>query len=134
MMSPNLSRLCFSAANSRMNGIYFSSVGDVRLDENAMGWMVVFSAPLGSTVVNFCVSMPANPYLQLSVVTMKGVPSYLGPLSTGSLVRAIFSLKNARSWSLLHSPCSETLFIALVYAALPFNLGSSRFRAKSVSG
>ena len=134
MTSPNLSRQCFNAANSRMNGMYFSSAGDVRLDENPMGWTTVFSVPLGRTVVNFYVTMPANPYLQPSVVTTNGVPSYFGPLSTGSLVRATFSLRNARSWSLVHSPCNENPFMALVYAAFPFSFGRSRFRAKSDRG
>src|ERR1700678_2295737 len=86
MTSANLSRQCFSAANSRMNGLYFSSVGDVRLDEKPMGWTVVFVVPFGSTVVKFCESMPAKLYLHPSVVMTNGVPSYLGPFRTGSLV------------------------------------------------
>jgi hypothetical protein len=95
MMSQNLSRECFNAANSRMKGLYFSSASDVRLDENVMGWIVVFSVPFGKIVVNFCVSILANPYLHPSVVTMNGVPSYLGPFKIGSQVSATFSLRNA---------------------------------------
>ena len=37
MMLPNMSNVCFSAVNSRMKCLYFSSASDVRFDENAMG-------------------------------------------------------------------------------------------------
>ena len=57
IMSLNLSKQCFSAANSRMNGMYFSSVDDVHFEENPMGWMVTFSGPLGRIVIDFCVSL-----------------------------------------------------------------------------
>src|SRR5882762_5848820 len=134
IMSLNLSRLCFNAANSKMNGLYFSSVSEVRLEAKLMGWIDVLSVPLGRIVVNFWVSIPANPYLQPSVVTIKGVPSYLGPFRTGSLVRAIFSLRKARLCSFVHRPANEKPFIARVYAAFPLSLGSSSLRARSVSG
>ena len=89
-----------------MNGLYFSSVVDVHLDKKPMGWDVVFSVPFGRTVVNLCVSIPTKPYLHPSVVqvTMKGVPSYLGPFSTGSLISATFSRRNAKSCSSFQSP------------------------------
>ena len=68
-MSQNLSRLYLSAANSRMNGLYFSSAVDVRFETNPTGCNLDVSFPLGSTVVCFCVNMPAKPYLHPSVVT-----------------------------------------------------------------
>ena len=91
----NLSRECLRAANSRMKGLYFSYVVDVCFDENPLGWIAIFSVPMGRTMINFCVSIPANPYLHPSVVTMNGVASYFGLLSTGSLINATFSLRNA---------------------------------------
>ena len=134
IISENLSKLCFRAPNSSMNGLYFSSVVEVCLDANPIGWAVVLSVPFGRIVVNFWVSIPANPYLQPSVVTMNGVPSYFGPFSTGSLVNATFSLRKAWSCSHFHKPSSANPFIARVYAAFPFCLGISRLHAKSVSG
>src|ERR1700733_1184354 len=120
MRSENLSRENFSAANSSRYGLYFSSDSDVRLLLNATRWMCVTSLPLGRTTVCLCESMPTKPYLQPFVVTTKGVPSNFGPLSTGSLVSAIFSPRNAFSCSSFHRPISECPFIARwLYFTLP---------------
>jgi hypothetical protein len=120
MRSENLSNENFSAANSSKYGLYFSSVSDVHLLLNATGYMCVVSFPFGEIVVCFCDNMPAKPYLQPSVVTIKGVPSNFGPFRTGSLVKATFSPKKAFSCSSFHRSASECPFMAHQYAALPF--------------
>src|ERR1700678_1513030 len=134
MISLNLSKQCLSAANSRMKGLYFSSVGDICLDEKPMGGTVVLVVPLGRSEVKVWERIPAKQYLHPSVLMMNGVSSFFGPFSTGSLVSATFSRRNAWSCSLFPSPLREYPFMALVYAAFPFSLGKSSFRARSVSG
>ncbi|KIJ58245.1 hypothetical protein HYDPIDRAFT_59368, partial [Hydnomerulius pinastri MD-312] len=53
-MSENLSRANFRAANSRMNGLYFFSVLDVRLDANAIGCRRSTHFPAGVCVRTRC--------------------------------------------------------------------------------
>ncbi|KAI0324251.1 hypothetical protein GY45DRAFT_1233977, partial [Cubamyces sp. BRFM 1775] len=60
-MSLNLSKPNFSAANSRMKGLYFSSLVDVLFDANATGCIFVTVFPLGSTVALRCASTAPNP-------------------------------------------------------------------------
>src|SRR5882762_9613141 len=56
MMFENLSRANFKAANSRRNGLYFSSDFEVLFEAKAIGCLLVTVFPLGSTVLNLCVS------------------------------------------------------------------------------
>src|ERR1700679_1037075 len=95
MMFENLSSANFNAANSRRKGLYFSSDFEVLLDANAIGCSRFTVFPLGSTVSNLSVRTAPKAFLQPSVVTMNGVPSHLGPFSTGSDVMAAFRAMNA---------------------------------------
>ncbi|KIJ07635.1 hypothetical protein PAXINDRAFT_61307, partial [Paxillus involutus ATCC 200175] len=53
----------FSAANSRMYGLYRSSVGDVRLDPKPTGCVVITFSPLGDVDKNCCERTAPNPSL-----------------------------------------------------------------------
>ena len=134
MVSENLSRANFSAANSRRNGLYFSSDLEVRLDANAIGWSLVTTFPLGRTVSNRCASTAPNASLHPSVVTIKGVPSHLGPLSTGSAVMAAFRARNALLCSSVQCSLSLKLDITRRYTDLVCLSGMLTFRNRSRSG
>lgn len=95
IISDNWSNAYFNIANSRINGIYFSSVGEVRFDAKAMGWVAVTTLPNGSMVVCFCANTAPKPSWEPSVVTMKDEPSNQGPLRTGSDTSAYFKSMNA---------------------------------------
>src|ERR1700679_1539196 len=69
MVSENLSNANFNAANSRRNGLYFSSDFEVLLDANAIGCSRLTTFPLGNTVSNLCVSTAPKASLQPSVAT-----------------------------------------------------------------
>ena len=95
MMSENLSNENFSATNSSRNALYFSSVGEVHFDVNAIGCTLITSFLLGSLVVNRWHNIPPNPWPEPLNVTMKGEPWNLGPFNTGSLVSWAFSTSYA---------------------------------------
>ena len=84
MISENLSKANFSAANSSRKGLYFSSDGDIYLDAKAIGCRQVTSFPPGSVSLILCDNMPAKASLLLSVVKMNGILSYLGAERTSS--------------------------------------------------
>src|SRR5271168_1187714 len=86
VVSENLSSMNFSAANSKRKGLYFSSVFDVLLDAEPIGWHFRTTLPLGSVYSNLWDNTAPNASWDPSVVTMKGVPSHLGPHSTGFVV------------------------------------------------
>ena len=96
-MSLKWSSLNFSAANSKMYGLYCSSAGDICLDANPIGWIAVTISPLSNVVIYCCDSTAPKPSLHPSVVSMNGVLSNLGAHSTGSEVGTLLSLMNALS-------------------------------------
>ena len=98
IISANLSKVNFSAANSRRNGLYFSSIFEVLFDANAMGCSFSTTFPLGNVTLHFCDNTAAKPDLHLSEVTMNGVPSKRGFCSTGSCVITAFSLAKHLVW------------------------------------
>ncbi|KIK32657.1 hypothetical protein CY34DRAFT_66817, partial [Suillus luteus UH-Slu-Lm8-n1] len=53
----------FSAANSRIYGLYLASVGDVRLDAYAIGCSAVMTLPDGKVDVCFCARIAPYPSL-----------------------------------------------------------------------
>ncbi|KAG2744357.1 hypothetical protein P692DRAFT_20697220, partial [Suillus brevipes Sb2] len=57
------SSLNFSAANSRMYGLYLASVGDVRLDAYAIGCSAVTILPDGKVEVCFWARIAPYPSL-----------------------------------------------------------------------
>jgi hypothetical protein len=59
-----------------------------------MGCSFSTTLPSGHISVNHCTSIPLNPSLQLSEVTINGVPSNWGAFSTGSDVRIVLSWRN----------------------------------------
>src|SRR5882757_6726442 len=103
-MSENLSSENFSAANSRRNALYFSSVGDVRLDAKAMGCILITSFPLVSLVLNLWHNTPPNPRPEPSEMTMNGEPSNRGPFRTGSQVSNAFNFRKHFVCSSVHFP------------------------------
>ncbi|KAI0368529.1 hypothetical protein BV20DRAFT_948009 [Pilatotrama ljubarskyi] len=60
-MSENLSRPNFSAANSCMKNLYFSSALDVLFDAKAIGCTFCTVRPFGRTSVNRCESTAPKP-------------------------------------------------------------------------
>ena len=87
MTSKNLSKLCFSAVNSRIHGWYLVFTSDVRLDANPIGCIFVRAFPQLSIQSKCCDKTPANPSLGPSVVMMNSDPLYFGPLITGDMPR-----------------------------------------------
>src|ERR1700674_5002875 len=83
IMSLNLSIANFSVVNSNMNGLYFSSTGDVHFEAKAIGCNLLATLPFGTVSMDFWASTAPKLSLQLSDVTMKGVPSKQGALRTG---------------------------------------------------
>ena len=76
MKGSNSSMLNLSAANSKRNGSYLDSLGDVRFEQKLMGYQRVMVLPLESDSLNGWDSQPARPSPEPSVVTQKGRPSY----------------------------------------------------------
>ena len=94
-MSVNLSKQNFKAANSRRNGLYFSSEDDVCFDAYPNGCSHMTFFPPGRIVVIFCESTPANMSFEPSVVSMNGVPSNCSACRTGSDTSLLFRSRNA---------------------------------------
>ncbi|KIK36526.1 hypothetical protein CY34DRAFT_58809, partial [Suillus luteus UH-Slu-Lm8-n1] len=55
------SNVYFSAANSSINGLYFSSVGDVHFDAYTIGCMEVTTFPEGKVEVCFWARIAPKP-------------------------------------------------------------------------
>src|SRR5882762_3247443 len=134
MVSSNLSSVNFRAANSNMNGLYFSSEVDVHFDAKAMGCSLVTTLPFGSVSVNLWASTAPNPSLHPSDVTINGVPSKRGALRTGWDVNICLRPKNAFLWVDDQQSASLTFRRAVRYAAFPEFLGIAAALSKSESG
>ena len=106
MISANLSRENFSAANSSRYGLYFSSEADVRLEAYPNRCKRVTFLPPGKVDVMRWVKMPANASLDPSVVIVKGVPSNNGDFRTGSETSHCLISTKILSCSVVQMPSS----------------------------
>src|SRR6266481_7757804 len=118
-MGSKSSKVNFSATNLSMKGSYLSSLGEVRLEQNAMGCHALCCFPSSSVVSNSWLSMPPNPFLLPSVTTLKVQPSYCGAFRTGSDVTATFSVRKALFCSSPHLSTMDVTCSACLYA--PFH-------------
>ena len=74
-----------------------------------MGCQHVISLPLVSVDVNGCDRNPANPCIELSVVTQNGCPSYWGARSRGSSESRHLSVTKAFCCSAPHLFCNDAV-------------------------
>src|SRR6266481_9711871 len=109
----------FSAANSSMNGSYFSSLGEVRLEQNASGCHLLCCFPWSSVVLNSWHSILPKPFLLPSVTILKTCPLYSGAFRTGSEVTVTFRVRKAFFCSLPHLVRMDVACKARLYA--PFH-------------
>src|SRR6266481_2639708 len=114
------SRANFSVVNSSMNGLYFSSLRDVRFEQNARGCHLLRTLPWSSVLSNSWQSILPNPFLLPSVTMQNTQPSYWGSFRTGSDVTATFSIRKAFFCSLPHLSVMDVACSARLYA--PFHV------------
>src|SRR6266481_8373126 len=115
-MGSKSSRANFSAANSSMKGLYLSSLGEVHLEQNAMGCHALCCLLSSSVALNSWLSMPPNPFLLPSVTTLKVRPSYCGAFRTGSDVTVTFSVRKDLFCSSPHLSTMDVACSARLYA------------------
>ena len=137
MISENLSKECFSAANLSRNSLYFSSIVDVCFEVKAIGCSLNTTLPPRRLVMIFCDRTPANASMQPSVVNMKGVLSYRGAESTGLDTSWAFRAMNVFVCSgvydslelvCLHDPLVRLLFCASWYVHLAEYISEGCFK------
>jgi len=105
MISENLSRPYFSAANSNKKGLYLCSAADVRFDANAIRRSLSVCFPDRFSVWTLCDRTAAKPSWQLSEVTT-GEPSYRGACRIGLDTKAVFRSRKALLCSSPHHSAS----------------------------